>query len=68
MSSQGQINALGEQYIGAETPNVNSSSEPGVVHGGSGTSGGGRSNDADFKVDIPWPLLLFAYGVVSLFA
>ena len=68
MSSQGQINALGEQYIGAETPNVNSSSEPGVVHGGSGTSGGGRSNDAGSMVDIQWPLLSFAYGVVSLFA
>ncbi|KAI0334701.1 glycoside hydrolase [Cubamyces sp. BRFM 1775] len=38
MSAQGRINALGEQYIGAVTPNVSSDYQPGVVHGGSGVS------------------------------
>ena len=38
MSSRGRINALGEQYIGAATPNVSSDYQPGVVHGGQGTN------------------------------
>lgn len=38
MDSSGRINALGEQYIGALAPNVSSSSTPGVVDGGTGSS------------------------------
>ena len=39
MTSDGSINSLGEQYIGAVTPNVSPDYVPGVVHGGSGSSG-----------------------------
>ncbi|KAI0637870.1 glycosyl hydrolase catalytic core-domain-containing protein [Trametes polyzona] len=38
MSLQGQITTLGQQYIGAASPNVSSDYQPGVVHGGSGVS------------------------------
>ncbi|KAI0824605.1 glycosyl hydrolase catalytic core-domain-containing protein [Trametes gibbosa] len=38
MSSDGHITTLGQQYIGAITPNVSSDYQPGVVHGGSGVS------------------------------
>ncbi|KAI0751421.1 glycosyl hydrolase catalytic core-domain-containing protein [Daedaleopsis nitida] len=64
MSSTGQINTLGEQYIGAETPNVSSSYQPGVVHGGSGTSGRPGSNDASASVVLP-PLLWMTLTYVA---
>ncbi|RPD61865.1 glycoside hydrolase [Lentinus tigrinus ALCF2SS1-7] len=41
MTSQGKMNTLGEQYIGAVIPNVSSGYQPGVVHGGSGSSSSG---------------------------
>lgn len=37
MDNSGRINALGQQYIGAVTPNISSDYQPGVVHGGFGT-------------------------------
>ncbi|EKM59705.1 uncharacterized protein PHACADRAFT_158145 [Phanerochaete carnosa HHB-10118-sp] len=43
MNSGGQINTLGEQYIGAVTPNVSSNYQPGVVHGGKGSSSTGSA-------------------------
>ena len=44
MGSGGKINQLGEQYIGMVAANVSPGYQPGVVHGGSGSSGtnGGR--------------------------
>ncbi|KAH9938450.1 glycosyl hydrolase catalytic core-domain-containing protein [Fomitopsis serialis] len=38
MDSSGRINTLGEQYIGAVTPNTSSNYTPGVVDGGYGSS------------------------------
>ncbi|KAK7695626.1 hypothetical protein QCA50_000262 [Cerrena zonata] len=37
MDNSGRINTLGQQYIGAVTPNVSSDYQPGIVHGGFGT-------------------------------
>lgn len=38
MDSSGHINALGQQYIGATTPYVTPGFQPGVVHGGNGST------------------------------
>lgn len=38
MSSDGHIDSLGQQYIGAITPSVSPDYQPGVVHGGSGVT------------------------------
>ena len=38
MDVNGHITPLGEQYIGAVEPNVSSAYQPGVVHGGNGTT------------------------------
>ena len=40
MTSQGSINSLGKQYIGATIPAVSPNYVPGVVHGGSGSNSG----------------------------
>lgn len=65
MDSSGRINALGEQYIGALAPNVSSSSTPGVVDGGTGSSTS-PSLSVAFRTTSP-PLLSFWIVLLLLF-
>ena len=68
MDQGGQITTLGEQYIGAITPNVSPDYQPGIVHGGSGnasTSSGSvyqarLSNTAECVVFFAWIAMLLA--------
>lgn len=64
MSLQGNINALGEQYTGAVAPAVNSSYQPGVVHGGSGTNPVPSSSAS--KAGISSLLWILTYVIVHL--
>ncbi|KAI0721819.1 glycosyl hydrolase catalytic core-domain-containing protein [Cerioporus squamosus] len=59
MTSQGKINTLGEQYIGAVTPNVSSGYQPGVVHGGSGSNSTSESgSNGATRLAVSWLCLL----------
>ncbi|KAI0773870.1 glycosyl hydrolase catalytic core-domain-containing protein [Fomes fomentarius] len=64
MSSQGNINALGEQYTGAVAPAVNSSYQPGVVHGGFGTNSVPSSSASEAGIlSLLW---ILTYALVCL--
>lgn len=71
MTSQGKINTLGEQYIGAVTPNVSSGYQPGVVHGGSGTNSTSQSgSNGATRSAVSWLFLSasVAHTIYTLFA
>ncbi|OJT10503.1 Alkali-sensitive linkage protein 1 [Trametes pubescens] len=69
MSTSGSITSLGEQYIGAATPNVTSDYQPGVVHGGSGVSAPSAtqaSSSSESRQAILWQVVTFG-TLASLF-
>ncbi len=69
MSTSGSITSLGEQYIGAATPNVTSDYQPGVVHGGSGVSAPSAtqaSSSSESRKAILWQVVTFG-TLASLF-
>lgn len=47
MDTNGGINALGRQYIGAVSPNTTAGYVPGVVSGGDGGKPGGEGSTGD---------------------
>jgi len=47
MGSDGRINDLGRQYIGAVAPNTTSDYIPGVVNGGEGGQPSDNNNDGN---------------------
>ena len=54
MTSQGSIDSLGEQYIGAVTPSVSPDYQPGVVHGGSGVSASSNASSLRDELRVTW--------------
>ena len=64
MDVAGHINTLGKQYIGAISPNI-SNGQPGIVHGGSGGSGGPSMSDA-FRIHVCCDAFLIAIIIFAL--
>ncbi|KAH9853697.1 glycosyl hydrolase catalytic core-domain-containing protein [Lenzites betulinus] len=66
MSSDGKINTLGQQYIGAITPNVSSDYQPGVVHGGAGVSAPSQSPSSSDILRARLPQSIAPMAVLSI--
>ncbi|TCD61263.1 hypothetical protein EIP91_008696 [Steccherinum ochraceum] len=68
MDSSGHITFLGQQYIGAATPNVSANPQPGVVHGGDGEQGGPAAVSSASRAGASLVALIITAVIISTLA